>query len=54
MNVTPNQAVLHRDECRADEHVAQADTEKQTILVDAVFSEGGYVKRISDERIGKK
>jgi len=33
--------------------VAQPDAEKQPILVDAVSPEGGYVKGVSDEGIGK-
>jgi hypothetical protein len=53
MDITMNLAVYQRHERVADKHVAQPESKKQPILVDALRSEGRYVKRIGDKGIGE-
>jgi len=54
MNVAAHRAVGERDKGLAQEHLTQADTKEQTILIDASCTEHGKMKRIGNEGVGKK
>jgi hypothetical protein len=53
VHVAGHGAINQRNEGRADEHVPQADTKKQAILIDPSATESGPVQRIIDERVGQ-
>jgi len=52
VHVAGHDAINQRNEGHADEHVPQANTKKQAILIDPSATERGPVQRVIDERVG--
>ena len=53
MHVSANSAVHQRDKSLTDEHVPQADPEKQSVLVDTLRPESRHVERVGHECVGE-
>ncbi len=51
MHIAAHFAIGERNEGWADEHVAQADAKKSSILIEALRPERGDVKRVCHKRI---